>query len=1123
MKRQDAKRAKRSIAITAVLVGSILGCMTYLFMNTVRKELWQQSVYAILDSTQQGCNALKVQLEAEYEALGRIADYLEQAHPSESSDRLLQNYAQVDEGVGLYLADGRFHPSGAQADEHVTQALGEMSQPYGILDPHISSATGVNVFDLYLRLEMADASIGYLVKEYEVASIVDSFSLSFYRDAGFSYVVDADGNVLIRPPHPGSNKTVQNLFDILREAPNDPDVTQQFTDALASAKTGWAVFSYQGEQTVFCYIPLGMGTDWFVISIIPKDVVSAQTEQILKRTFTLIAAIIAGIVLLLALYFRYVNRTARKLRGQADYIEHLYNAVPEGIALLSVEQPYRLLQLNREGLRLLEYANGAANDAPHGRRLEDVLHPEDYARTAAIFQETARHGKKSPFENRVLHPDGSVFWAAGIVEITLDEDGNDIFIATFHDVTAQKLAEEEAEREKLQERRLLVAAISNVYPVIISLNLTQDTLKCIYMQQGLMIDMGGEAAYSKLYERFKPTLHPDHLEAFERRFEPSNLRRALQKGRREVFLEARQRLTDGQYHWTSTQIIYVDNPYSEDDLAILLSRRIDERRHEEEQHRQALQSALESARAASAAKSQFLSNMSHDIRTPMNAILGMTAIASSHPDDRGRVVECLKKIGLSSRHLLSLINDILDMSKIESGKLSLREEPFDFAELVSDVTDWMRPQAMEAQVEMSVHLSSFEQEKVLGDALRVRQVYINILSNAVKYTRAGGHIQVEAWEEDASRGGRRAFCFRCADTGIGMQPDFLERLFQPFERAQDSTSGKVAGTGLGMAITKNIVDLMGGDIAVESEPGKGSVFTVTLPLKLYDIPQSDVPREWIGCRTLVVDMDRQARESATELLQGMGLSAESVAGGKDAVEKVTQAKAALDPFALLIVDWKLPEMDGLQVARRIRQALGPDSPVIILTANDETQIEGEPAQAGVACILSKPLYRSKVLQLLSGLLLSRPMQTEAPPLDTSAFKGCRVLLAEDNDINREIARILIEESGISVEEACDGTEAVQKFAQAAAGYYNLIFMDVQMPNMDGYAATRAIRALDREDAKKIPIVAMTANAFDEDVRTALREGMDAHFAKPIEPDKLRQLLVRYLLKQGASGPTPERP
>ena len=573
-------------------------------------------------------------------------------------------------------------------------------------------------------------------------------------------------------------------------------------------------------------------------------------------------------------------------------------------------------------------------------------------------------------------------------------------------------------------------------------------------------------------------------------------------------MDTRQMLTDGQYHWTSIQMIYVENPYSEDDLAILLSRRIDEQRYEEEQKRQALQSALEGARAASMAKSRFLSNMSHDIRTPMNAIMGMAAIASTRLDDRVRVAECLKKISLSSQHLLSLINDILDMSKIESGKLSLREEPFNLAELVANVTELMAPQANAAQLEMNVSLPVLSQEEVVGDALRVRQVYLNILSNAVKYTEAGGRVQIEVWEEAGGRGGRKNFFFRCTDTGIGMSGEFLEHLFQPFERASDS-SDRAPGTGLGMAITRNIVDLMSGDIQVESRPGEGSCFTVMLPLQLQNARQEDVPEEWLGVHSLIVDDDRQTCENAAALLEDMGLRPEFVTEGEEAVRRVVRAKGTPDPFTLVIIDWKMPGMDGVEATRRIRREVGDEIPVIILTAYDWSEIEHEAREAGVTAFISKPFYRSKLCYLLNEI--SGEILTEAQcPYPDRDYGGRRILLVEDNDINREIARILLEERGIRVEEACDGVQAVRMVSESAPGYYDMIFMDVQMPNMNGYEATRAIRSLDRADTARLPIVAMTANAFDEDVRTALRAGMDAHFAKPIEIVKLEQMLYRYL-------------
>ncbi|MCB6926805.1 response regulator [Enterocloster bolteae] len=1109
---KNSTSIKKKIAMAAVLVGAVLSILTFLFIHEVKEELWKQSVQTIIESTQQGCNTLKVQLMDDYQSMGTVTLNLREiaSGQREELELLMDNYAQIENGISLYLQDGVCIPSGSVIDEKAEAVLLDTDRGNGIIDPHISSVTGVNVFDLFMGVTLKDGGRGYLVKEYEVDCIVDSFTLSFYNNAGFSYVVNQKGDVLIRSPHPNSNKTVQNLFDMLPETQNSRESLDQFARSLQSSYTGWATFNYQGEATVFCYTPLKLQSDWYLISIIPQSVVNAQTNEILMRSFTLIGCILLGIALLLVFYLRYANRTNRKLKNQAVYISRLYNAVPEGIALMSVEAPYDFLLMNQEGLRLFRCQEGASNEAMKGKSLRDVIHQEDYENLVQLFKDTADSGRKNIFEVRVITLDNGFFWAAGIVERTLDENGNPVLISAFHDITDEKLAEEAAEREKLQERLTLVGAISNAYPVIISLNLTRDSLNFIYVKPGLMLELGNQESYSQLYEYVAASIHPEHLEEFCRRFSAENLNKTLGQEKNEVFLDVRQMLGDGRYHWVSMQIIHVDNPYSGDKLAILISRRIDEQRYEEEQKRSALQSALDNARAASEAKSQFLSNMSHDIRTPMNAIVGMTAIASTRLDDRERVMECLKKISLSSKHLLSLINDVLDMSKIESGKLSIREEPFNLAELVTESAELVRPQAEAKHLEMDVHLKGLKNEEVVGDSLRIRQIYINILSNAAKYTPEGGSVHVEVRQEQGAGRGYGRYVFRCADTGIGMSSEFMSKLFQPFERAQDSTNSRVTGTGLGMAITKNLTDLMNGDIRVESRHREGSVFTVALPLQFQDAAPEAVPEEWVGIHCLIVDDDEQTCENASELLEDMGLRPQFVTKGAEAVRRVLDLKDSDDPFRLVIVDWKMPDMDGVEVARRIRQEVGREIPVIVLTAYDWSEIEAEAREAGVSAFLAKPFYRSKICYLLSGLSGEKEPVQWSGFTGKSDFTGKRVLLVEDNEMNREIAGTLIEEMGVEVEEACDGEEALERFKQVPEHYYNMILMDVQMPKMDGYESTRAIRALDREDAASVPIIAMTANAFAEDVQNALHAGMTAHFAKPIDASVLEQMLYKYL-------------
>ncbi|WP_347559816.1 ATP-binding protein [Clostridium sp. AM58-1XD] len=852
MKRESTAGIKKKIALAAVVVIAALGFLTFSFIQEVKEQLWEQSVSTIMESTRQGCNTLRVQLIDDYNSLRATAEHLNELSGKDREQRarveeMLSEYSQTESGTSLYLKDGTCIPAGTQMDMEAQKALFESGLPEGVVNPHISSVTGVNVFDIFIEIKMADGTEGYLIKEYEVDEIADSFSLSFYNNSGFSYVVNAKGEILIRSPHPNSNKTIKNIFDMLPESQNSSDGLTEFRRSLENSRTGWAVFTYQNEKTVFCYIPLKLGSDWHLISIIPQKVVNAQTNAILLRSLALIVSIIFGISALAAFYMRYANRTNRRLKNQADYIGHLYNAIPEGVALITAETPNCFLQLNQEGLRLLGYPEGAKNNAPKGTELQKTVHPEDYRKMEELFRKASEDGQKHGFETRMVRLEGGWFWANGMIEKTLDENGIPVLIAAFHDITVEKLAGEAAEREKLQERITLVGAISNAYPVIISINLTKDTLNFIYVKQNLMIGLGEEKQYSRLFGNILYTIHPGSRDEFQEKFALDNLREALGPEKNEVYIETEQKLMDGKYHWTSIQIINVDNPYSEDKLAILISRRIDEQRYEHEQHRQALQSALDSARAASVAKSQFLSNMSHDIRTPMNAIVGMTAIAASHLDDRDRVMECLTKIELSSSHLLGLINDVLDMSKIESGKLSIKNEPFNFAELVSDTVDLILPEANAKRLKTEVRLSALKNENVVGDSLRLRQVCINILSNAVKYTPEGGTVRVEARQMEGFRRGFQNYVFLCADNGIGMSSEFLKKIFQPFERAQDSTSSKVAGTGLGMAITKNLVDLMNGDITVESTPGQGSVFTVTILCSSRRNARKNCLRSGQGC------------------------------------------------------------------------------------------------------------------------------------------------------------------------------------------------------------------------------------------------------------------------------------
>ena len=540
---------------------------------------------------------------------------------------------------------------------------------------------------------------------------------------------------------------------------------------------------------------------------------------------------------------------------------------------------------------------------------------------------------------------------------------------------------------------------------------------------------------------------------------------------------------------------------------------VDEEVRKEQQIQQALREAIDAANASNKAKSDFLSSMSHDIRTPMNGIIGMTTIAASHLDDRERVADCLRKISESSNHLLSLINEVLDMNKIESGKVELIEEEFNLAELIDGMLTMTRPQMQAHEHSFRVNIINLEHEQVIGDSRRIQQVFVNIMSNAIKYTPNGGKISLSVRETPTKTEEFGHYQFIFEDNGYGMTEDFQKRLFEPFARANDKQTAGIQGTGLGMAITRNIVRMMGGDITVESVYGEGSKFTVNIYLKLQN--KDDINYDnFVDLRVLVADDDPVCCESTCDILGGMGIISEWVLSGHAAVERVRTRRDQGRDFFAVIIDWKLPDQDGVETTRQLRRLVGDEVPIIIFSAYDWSDIEHEAREAGATSFISKPLFRTKLANLFNALVNHQPGEAdlEAPLrlLEEMALDGHCVLLAEDQEINAEIATDFLEMAGLEVDWAKDGREAVDKLAASPDGYYSMVFMDIQMPNMNGYEAARAIRSMDRRYAKEIPIVAMTANAFTDDILNCKMAGMNEHIAKPIDIDALTRVLAAYV-------------
>ena len=527
----------------------------------------------------------------------------------------------------------------------------------------------------------------------------------------------------------------------------------------------------------------------------------------------------------------------------------------------------------------------------------------------------------------------------------------------------------------------------------------------------------------------------------------------------------------------------------------------------EYRQRELLVDALNAAERANRAKTTFLNNMSHDIRTSMNAIIGFTALAAAHVDEPELVQDYLAKISTSGQHLLSLINDVLDMSRIESGRVKIEEKEVHLPDVMHDLRTIVNANIVSKNIEFFIDAVDVDNEDILCDKLRLNQVLLNLLSNAVKYTKNGGQIIVCIIQKPGFSNGYATYEFHVKDNGIGMSKEFQKHLFEAFTREESATVSGIQGTGLGMAISKNIVDMMGGTISVESEEGKGTEYTVSIPFKvLGNSAKYEVVPQLQGVRVLVADDDSDTAISVSRMVQEIGMRSEWTLSGKEAVLRTKVAVEQGDEFGAYIIDWMMPDLNGIETVRRIRKLIGESKPIIILTAYDWADIEQEAREAGVTAFCSKPLFMSELRDVLSQPYRVKKEETPASPY---RFEGKKVLLVENNLLNQEIAQAILQDAGFTVDTTDDGDVAVERLQDSKQGEFDLVLMDIQMPKMDGYAATRQIRTLP-SDAANVPIVAMTANAFEEDKQKTIRAGMNAHIAKPIEAGRLMETLSHIL-------------
>ncbi len=793
-------------------------------------------------------------------------------------------------------------------------------------------------------------------------------------------------------------------------------------------------------------------------------------------------------------------------------LENLFTSMDCGVMCHTLDGS-RIISINRAALQILGYSSEKELLDSGFEMVAPSVMPEDQAKLRNSIQSLAKVGDSTNVEYRVKHANGEILHV--MANIKLMEEGGKLFYQRFLlDYTTQRLREERERAENEQRQAELVQALSVDYNLVCHFDLDTgeggplrihdckfDVLDEIFVEDRPIRESLSRYIGRCVYEEDRELVR--QAVSFEDLGERLN--------QRNTYILNYRVMCGGELRYFQMKAVRAGQWENHREV-VLGFRNVDEDTRREIERMDLLEDALMQANRANKAKSTFLSNMSHDIRTPMNAIIGFTALATTHIDQRDQVEGYLKKIMTSSNHLLSLINDVLDMSRIESGKMSLEEKPCALPDILHGLRNIVQADVHAKQLELYMDAVDVINEDICCDRLRLNQILLNLLSNSIKYTPAGGVVSVRVTEKPGAPAGYARYEFCVKDTGIGMSEEFVAHIFEPFEREYNSTTSGVQGTGLGMAITRNIVDMMDGTISVKSRQGVGTEFTVSLTLRLSGEEGAREPQtipELKGCRALVVDDDFNTCDSVSCMLQQIGMRAEWTLSGKEAVLRTRQAVMREDDYSVYIIDWLLPDMNGIEVARRIRKETGDEVPIIVLTAYDWSDIEEEAREAGVTAFCAKPLFLSELRSCLASLLKEEPKKAaedaEPAPLQTG-----RILLVEDNELNQEIATVILSEAGFQVETAENGRKAVEMVSQSQPGHFQLVLMDVQMPVMSGYEATKLIRRLENRELANIPILAMTANAFEEDKQEALRVGMNGHISKPINIKKLLETLDHVL-------------
>ncbi len=790
-------------------------------------------------------------------------------------------------------------------------------------------------------------------------------------------------------------------------------------------------------------------------------------------------------------------KTQQELAQKNRELELILSAIPGGLKSIDMNENYSYRFVSEEAAALFGYTAKEMMEVSGGAAME-MVHPEDREYVRGQMEQCLINGDTDySVRYRIICKDGTLKYILACGRLVRDDNDNPYFQSLYIDITREK-----ADADMIEQLQL-IRALSNDYSDVLVLDFQSGSLGSVYRQETSDILPVKNECCDEWLAKYCGTLvfEEDRAEFLSK----INLDEICQKLMgREMFHHNYRSCKGGIIsHWQVKCVGIKENERTT--KAIFGFRNIDEEVQIEEERNQALHNALTQAQYANKAKTTFLNNMSHDIRTPMNAIIGFTALASTHIYDTERVKDYLRKITQSSNHLLSLINDVLDMSRIESGKMNIVEKAENLSEIMGEIRNIMQADIHAKQLQFDMQVTNITDEMIYCDKLRINQIFLNLLSNAVKFTASGGKVSLQMRQKPSSREGYASYEFRIVDTGIGMDRDFLKHVFEPFAQERPSTLSGIQGTGLGMAITKNIVDMCGGTIDVDATPAQGTEIIVVLHFRtVKEHMQPEPIRELEGVRVLVVDDDMNTCQNVSKMLRQLGMRVDWTVGGKEAVVRTDEAMEINDAYQIYIVDWLMPDMNGIETTRQIRRIMGEKPPIILLSAYDYTDVEDEAKEAGVTAFTCKPLFLSELRRVL---ITACGIQLQENCLkDIAELAGKRVLVVEDNEINQEISVDILSTVGVAADIAENGKVALEMLQEKGAGYYSLVFMDIQMPVMDGYEAAKRIRRLDNPAISGIPIVAMTADAYEDDKKMAFAAGMNGHIGKPIEIPKLIEML-----------------